>query len=378
MCKLQVKKDVDIWSLGCVLSEVATWVHEGWTKLDEYRRRRCKEMKGIFGHSEDCFHDGNAILWTVQEIHADIIENRRANDNITHKVVEDMVSRMLLIREGRSSAKYLYDTSIKILREAKPALTENEQTSIYNPGFPSSSNEGNEVRLPLGWNRYSSGGSTRSGLRSSEMSSQYSYEPHNGDGRYADEDRKTGTYSNTQTQACRDSSGRSDTLDSRTRPNILLHSDSAHRDQPLSSPSQTRTYRLSDHRPYSQQVDHQQRPRERSTCPVDISYGSGALIQSERGQSTNINNTEENLRQGCPIESKDVQNQSGADLSHLQQHEISSTLRQQQKKPRPEMSVEEGLSFTQDGSRRNLPHPKLFETLDKRDHVGHVTFYILL
>ena len=33
---LQVRQAVDIWSMGCIFSEVATWVTEGYSIVREY------------------------------------------------------------------------------------------------------------------------------------------------------------------------------------------------------------------------------------------------------------------------------------------------------------------------------------------------------
>ena len=116
--RLKVKQDVDIWSIGCVYSEVATWVDQGWNKVVEYRRRRLEEMKARTNQSVHSFHDGFAVLGAVKQIHSDIVQNHRPNDFVTPKVVEKLVTEMLLVRSARPDARYLYDMSRRIVDDA--------------------------------------------------------------------------------------------------------------------------------------------------------------------------------------------------------------------------------------------------------------------
>lgn len=116
--RLKVRQDVDIWSIGCVYSEVATWVDQGWNKVVEYRRRRLEEMKERTNQSVDSFHDGFAVLGAVKQIHSDIVRNHRPNDFVTPKVVEKLVNEMLLVRSARPDARYLYDMSRRIVDDA--------------------------------------------------------------------------------------------------------------------------------------------------------------------------------------------------------------------------------------------------------------------
>ena len=108
--------------MGCVYSEVATYVDQGWNKVIEYRRRRSEEMKAKKGMKEDCFHDGFAILDSVRQIHHDIVQNRRMNDFVTPQVVNRLVGEMMLVRASRPDARYLYDKSKRIIDEAQAQL----------------------------------------------------------------------------------------------------------------------------------------------------------------------------------------------------------------------------------------------------------------
>ena len=130
--RLKIRQDVDIWSMGCVYSEVATWVDQGWNKVAEYRRRRSEEMKEKTNRSEDSFHDGLAVLEAVVQIHHDIVQNHRRNDFITPNVVNGLVKEMLLVRTTRPDARYLFDKSKRILDDAQMKL----ETTLSYPISP--------------------------------------------------------------------------------------------------------------------------------------------------------------------------------------------------------------------------------------------------
>ncbi|KAL8787452.1 MAG: hypothetical protein Q9213_002229 [Squamulea squamosa] len=121
-CHLQVLQSADIWSTGCVLSEVATWITEGIEKLLEYRRRRREEIvkrsKGSIT-DEERFHHVSEVLDAVKGIHTEIRDNSRKNDLITPWVIERLVNGM--VRPDpyhRATARVFLETSKEILSEA--------------------------------------------------------------------------------------------------------------------------------------------------------------------------------------------------------------------------------------------------------------------
>ncbi|KAL8851616.1 MAG: hypothetical protein Q9221_003453 [Calogaya cf. arnoldii] len=122
-CHLQVPQSADIWSLGCVTSEVATWVTEGCPKLFEYRRRRQQEIaqkSGLSSTGEDRFHHVSGVLDTVKAIHAGIERNIRRSDFITPYVVEKLVKAMVRPHpQHRGAAKFLLESATEILEDAR-------------------------------------------------------------------------------------------------------------------------------------------------------------------------------------------------------------------------------------------------------------------
>lgn len=109
--------------MGCVLSDVVTWVAEGLKKLQEYRRRRILEVKNKSSVSEDLFHFDWKRLDTVNEIHDEIMQNRRQNDHITPEIVQRLIKAMIVpdYRE-RASAQFIVGQSSNILEETREKL----------------------------------------------------------------------------------------------------------------------------------------------------------------------------------------------------------------------------------------------------------------
>ncbi|KAL8859794.1 MAG: hypothetical protein Q9178_003626 [Gyalolechia marmorata] len=125
-CHMQVLQFADIWSMGCVLSEVATWITEGNTKLSVYRGRRQTEISKKSNGSltnDGRFHHHWEVLDSVKEIHAEIKNNSRIYDFITPCVIERLVDGMVRSEpSNRATAQYLLVTSNIILSDASGRL----------------------------------------------------------------------------------------------------------------------------------------------------------------------------------------------------------------------------------------------------------------
>ncbi len=114
---LQITKDVDIWSIGCVFSEVSVWAHYGWKRVVEYRRQRKTEVEDEEGgEGEHVFHFDGSLLNAVNSIHEDMLGKTTAKDHITRLVLDYLVSDMLL-HNARPDAKFVFEKSKKLIKD---------------------------------------------------------------------------------------------------------------------------------------------------------------------------------------------------------------------------------------------------------------------
>lgn len=118
---IQVRRDVDIWSTGCVFSEAAVWSRFGWTRVLEYRRRRQAEVKDRQDlKGEQIFHDGRYLLQAVHDMHKQISEDPREMDLVTLDILRLLDEDMLLSEnKDRYSAKGVFHKSRSIIKKAR-------------------------------------------------------------------------------------------------------------------------------------------------------------------------------------------------------------------------------------------------------------------
>lgn len=118
-----VKQSVDIWSLGCVFSEVAVWVVHGKDRLEQYRQMRQDETGQLHEFKDKgCFHDSQKVLRSVGSMHEEVFDNVRQSDHVTKSVVKSMIMEMLEEVDGRPNAKQLWLKSQNILSHAEKKL----------------------------------------------------------------------------------------------------------------------------------------------------------------------------------------------------------------------------------------------------------------
>ena len=109
--------------MGCILSEVITWVTEGQKKLREYRRRRLDEVDKTISTREDRFHCNGEVLDTVNQLHEELTQNSRRYDYVTTTIVQGLVHSSIVIdHRSRASAHHLSYQSDRILKEAEKKL----------------------------------------------------------------------------------------------------------------------------------------------------------------------------------------------------------------------------------------------------------------
>lgn len=122
---LQVEPEVDVWSLGCIFSEVATWIIHDWRRVLEYRRQRKTQAAEKLGcDTGEIFHDAQSVLPAIKECHTDIVKSKRHDDVITEKVLQDLVEKMLVQKGQRPDVHTLLRTANSIIEAAKYELQE--------------------------------------------------------------------------------------------------------------------------------------------------------------------------------------------------------------------------------------------------------------
>ncbi|KAI0116621.1 hypothetical protein F4776DRAFT_656284 [Hypoxylon sp. NC0597] len=100
----RVGSEVDIWSLGCVLSEAAVWTVCGQPGLRDYLERRFQETRQFESMARSgfagCFHNGNEPLSAVTLMHVYILNSKRHWDTITPEIIRLIHKSILLEPTG--------------------------------------------------------------------------------------------------------------------------------------------------------------------------------------------------------------------------------------------------------------------------------------
>lgn len=146
--RIEVKQNVDVWSLGCIYSEAATWVVQGWKGLQAYRLARLLETSSMNFDGGDCFHNGEAVLATVINVPEKLKDFIRPSDHVTKPVLELMVREMLEDAVGRPTAIQLWRKASRILREAEKNCTRPNADQLSRAHPKHSIKEGSQPSLP--------------------------------------------------------------------------------------------------------------------------------------------------------------------------------------------------------------------------------------
>lgn len=107
----------DVWSLGAIFSEAATWAILGRNRLSTYRAVREQVTESLDLADIGCFHYDDAVLPEVLTQHRMVLDQRRRQDVITEPVV-CMINWMLQPENTRLTAEQLCRHATRILAEA--------------------------------------------------------------------------------------------------------------------------------------------------------------------------------------------------------------------------------------------------------------------
>ena len=140
--ELRVSRSVDIWSYGCISSEVAVWLTYGWGQVLEYRRDRCREAQRILGkEAGDLFHDGsNRVTDVVIKYHGRILREPDLKHQTTSKLVVGLIQDMLVESSLRPAAKEVYDRSHNIIASERRLLESSRDTIQDQSAHPTADN----------------------------------------------------------------------------------------------------------------------------------------------------------------------------------------------------------------------------------------------
>lgn len=136
-----VTQGFDIWSLGCVFSEAATWILLGPRGVKQYRYAR----KSIANSSkvdsislteitgDDCFHNNESISQAVIDWHEYLKHSLRQGDKVTGAII-DLIEKRMLLREGveRMSAVEL-ETVLQSIFRASAEKAKSSKLPVYQP-----------------------------------------------------------------------------------------------------------------------------------------------------------------------------------------------------------------------------------------------------
>ena len=144
-CNLPLPQAMDIWSLGCVFSEVATWVVLGHQGVKQFRMVRKLQMQDIVNGQMldpsqrystqglargDYFHNGHEVLRGVTEWHDYLRKVLRPTDTMTARVL-DLVDREMLLGRAKDRVKAgKLCSTLKAMLESNQAETQTPISSI--------------------------------------------------------------------------------------------------------------------------------------------------------------------------------------------------------------------------------------------------------
>jgi serine/threonine protein kinase len=151
----------DIWSMGCVLSELCVWVALGTKGRDEYTELRREETNNITSCKgsayRSCFHNGIIALDAVATMHERAISALPSTDSVTRGILGVVTEHMLVISAERWPADTIRLKIGHILDSFKTngpiAPTSNAQTvngngsvMVYDPVSTTATQQPSTVR----------------------------------------------------------------------------------------------------------------------------------------------------------------------------------------------------------------------------------------
>ncbi|KAF5707994.1 serine threonine kinase [Fusarium mundagurra] len=125
-----VSPNIDLWALGAVFSEILVWSISGHAALEDYRKARQKEISNLAYIEargiDACFHDGHERLPVVDKFLKDVLDHRRATDEVS-TAISHMVLNFMMTNEKER----LYPVEIKSLMQSITTTVHQTNSSTY-------------------------------------------------------------------------------------------------------------------------------------------------------------------------------------------------------------------------------------------------------
>ncbi|KAK0110693.1 hypothetical protein ONS96_002294 [Cadophora gregata f. sp. sojae] len=112
-------QNIDIWSLGCVFSEVAVWIASGYHGVQNYRNLRTTEAAHQLS---DSFHNGKSALGAVRTTHLRLTSGLLGSDTVTAAVICLVEGHMMVPSDRRMTAYQVWEECQGILSQAEAVL----------------------------------------------------------------------------------------------------------------------------------------------------------------------------------------------------------------------------------------------------------------
>ncbi|CAH0055525.1 unnamed protein product [Clonostachys solani] len=123
MSNIEKCSSMDMWSLGCVLLEISTFITYGNSGLHEFQKQRRMEITSLHGNlgslDDECFHDSHGRLESVQKFGQGIHRNGRRCDDITPRIVDLVLNRLLVPQRSRCTAFELFNKVNEVIESSK-------------------------------------------------------------------------------------------------------------------------------------------------------------------------------------------------------------------------------------------------------------------
>jgi len=123
----------DLWSLACVLMELAVWVSYGYKQVQEFRDARLEATKDLHSfHGGNCFHDGEKVLPVVLVWLDRLADEKRGTDLIMEELVDSLKEIFESDEKHRPSAKQTISRILSHIGGAKGKKTQGALGESHN------------------------------------------------------------------------------------------------------------------------------------------------------------------------------------------------------------------------------------------------------